>query len=83
MTSLFSDISDSVQTVPAILLIDASGSTRGSYIGHQTIIDRMAEVCKTIPNEQFRMIFWNSPNSNQTNLISGSHSQRTRLLTIV
>jgi len=48
---------------PTILLIDASGSTRTKFEvpgTNETVFDRMCRYAKTIPSEQFRVIFWNS-----------------------
>lgn len=45
---------------PAIVLIDASGSTYDSFNSTQKVFDRICELVKTFPEESFRVIFWNS-----------------------
>ncbi len=57
---LFENITEN-QEIPAILLIDASGSTTTPFDGQSQIIDKIKDVVlQKIPNDQFRIIFWNS-----------------------
>ena len=42
-----------------ILLIDASGSTVGKFNQH-TVLDQIKTVIKGLPEDQFRIIWWNS-----------------------
>jgi hypothetical protein len=43
-----------------ILLIDASGSTIGNKFGNHSVLDQIKYVIKNLPEEQFRIIWWNS-----------------------
>jgi hypothetical protein len=61
---LFESVSSSKQSTPAILLIDSSGSVRSDFGFGQTIFDKMEDIVKSIDNEQFRLIFWNSDRTN-------------------
>lgn len=62
---LFEDISTDSQSNPAILLVDASGSTTHNKCGDVKILEKMRDIAKTIPNENFRIIFWNSDEVSQ------------------
>lgn len=48
-----------------VLLIDASGSTVGNNFQNMLVLDKMKEVIKNLPWENFRIIFWNSANDKQ------------------
>ena len=58
-------------TVPAILLIDASGSVLCNYETNKTVINRIQDYVKTINADNFRMIFWNSNNKTNENFKEG------------
>lgn len=45
-----------------ILLVDASGSTVLTKFDGVDVIDQIKEVIKKLPEDQFRIIFWNSTN---------------------
>lgn len=71
MTTLF--VEDKNDCIP-ILLVDASGSVimpfvdvpvisyydRNRYMSHGTIMNKMTEIIQTLPEEKFRILFWNS-----------------------
>ena len=65
--SFFENILSNItlQTVPSILLIDSSGSVGDSFEKNRTVFDKFDDVLTNIPNEMFRMIFWNSPGRNE------------------
>jgi len=44
----------------AILLIDASGSVTGIFSEASTIFDRIRKVVTDLPEDEFRVIFWNA-----------------------
>ncbi len=48
-----------------ILLIDASGSVVLNKFGDGLVFDKIKEVIKNLPEEEFRVIFWNSDNEKQ------------------
>jgi hypothetical protein len=52
-------------TQTPVLLIDASGSTVGNYFNNVQVLDKMRDVIKDLPWDQFRVIFWNSANDKQ------------------
>lgn len=62
MASLFIELTESAQKVPAILVIDSSGSTvsESAKFDGKLIFDKMAEITSKINNDNFRVIFWNS-----------------------
>lgn len=45
-----------------ILLIDASNSVTFNKINDKIVFDKMVEIIKTLPESEFRCIFWNSDN---------------------
>jgi hypothetical protein len=51
-------------TTTPILLIDSSGSVLGDFLNH-TIFDQIKKIIKDLPEEQFRIIFWNSDNEKE------------------
>lgn len=50
---------------PLIVLIDASGSVRADFLNGQIVFNRMKDILKTLPNNDFRFVFWNSDNDRQ------------------
>jgi len=44
----------------AIFLVDASGSTKLSFVGNKTVFDKMADVMIDLNYKNNRIIFWNS-----------------------
>ena len=68
--SLFENVTEK-QEVPAILLIDASGSTLTEYHEGLKIIEKIRDIVKNIPNDNFRIIFWNSDTNTDTNEFPG------------
>ena len=64
--SFFANIALTAQSVPSILLIDSSGSVNESFITNVTVFDKFNDVLSNIPNEMFRMLYWNSPNPSST-----------------
>ena len=46
----------------AIVLVDSSGSTRNNYNQQLTIFDKIQDVVKNLGHDNYRCIFWNSPN---------------------
>lgn len=57
----------------AILLVDRSGSTgsNAKVDVFKTIFDRMAEICCGLGHQDYRVVFWNSPNYNDGRFIRG------------
>lgn len=52
--------------VPAILLIDSSGSVHNRFndgLINGTIFDKILQISATLDSEEFRLIFWNSDNN--------------------
>lgn len=74
--SLFELITDVAQKQPAILLIDSSGSTKESFdkVANQVVFDKFEEIVKNIPNDFFRVIFWNTPTITRGNFKYGIFS---------
>ena len=65
------DNEESLSKNPAILLIDASGSVASKFNDKFTIFEKMEEVIKTIKNDQFRLIFWNSDTNENVGFTQG------------
>ncbi len=55
----------------AILLVDASGSTKSTFKGTQSIFEVMATVCSELDHPAFRVLFWNSPGSDDEKFPNG------------
>ncbi len=49
----------------AILLIDASGSTRSEFKDKQPVFMKMYEIISQLKHPGYRVLFWNSPNSSE------------------
>jgi hypothetical protein len=49
----------------AILLVDASASTMSKFDQQLLIFDKFLDVVKTLGHTNYRVIFWNSPQSNE------------------
>lgn len=64
---LFETSAQSLGAHPVILLIDASGSTMGPFVGNFTINEKIENVVSALPAEQYRAIFWNSDCHELTN----------------
>ena len=69
-SSLFETPAQSLGAHPVILLIDASGSTLGSFVGNLTINEKIENVVYSLPAEQYRVIFWNSDCLDPTNNVN-------------
>lgn len=73
MSNLFEN--QSYTDTVAILLVDSSGSTKMQFGDPETtVFNKMRDVVKTLPEENFRIIFWNSnqeSKSTDTNFVGG------------
>lgn len=58
----------------AILLIDSSGSTSSEFAPGSplTVFDKILSVASQLDHENFRLIFWNSPNFNRGKFSNGT-----------
>lgn len=57
----------------AILLVDASGSTKGEFKPTQTIFATIAKVCAQLDHPNFRVLFWNSTGTGDEKFPNGVH----------
>jgi hypothetical protein len=48
-----------------ILLVDASASTKSPFVKNQTIFNKFMDVVKTLGHQDYRILTWNSKNSNE------------------
>ena len=75
MSSHSSDLFVEVSTNTAILLVDRSGSTNTQFNtkGRNliTIFTRMGQICNELPHDNFYVIFWSSPDYNESSFIGG------------
>jgi hypothetical protein len=61
-------LTQEISTQTPILLIDASGSTMFNKFDNVIILDKIKEIIKNnLPEEQFRIIWWNSNTDNSNN----------------
>lgn len=61
-SSIF-EAGDPDKDVVPVVLVDASGSTCGPYMGSFLVFDRQMAAVKRLPHKRFRLIFWNSTNA--------------------
>lgn len=57
----------------AILLVDASGSTKSEFKPTQTIFETIAKVCAQLDHPNFRVLFWNSTGTGDEKFPNGVH----------
>ena len=64
-----------VSSKTAILLVDRSGSTNTQFNSKSrdltTIFTKMGQICNELPHEHFYVIFWSSPDYNESTFIGG------------
>lgn len=57
---------------PAIVLVDSSGSTKSVFDAESpTIFDKFKNIVKSLPHDNFRIIFWSSHTYNRGNFKNG------------